>query len=171
MNHVQHSFHDMKVFPGLGNSQARAQEGQSKPRKHTIEFGLNIGSTSILLIFMILCLVSFSVLSIVSANADKKLSDRVVNRSTSYYTAINRAYEILSNLDEELNSCYQLAASEEEFLQTVGELRSFIVPIDSNQELHVVVSIHYPSEQDATFYTIQSLNVSNINAETMTIID
>lgn len=34
------------------------------------QFGMNIGSASILLVFVILCLVSFAVLSIVSANAD-----------------------------------------------------------------------------------------------------
>ena len=33
------------------------------------QFGMNIGSASILLVFVILCLVSFAVLSIVSANA------------------------------------------------------------------------------------------------------
>ena len=38
------------------------------------QFGMNIGSASILLVFVILCLVSFAVLSIVSANADSKLS-------------------------------------------------------------------------------------------------
>ena len=37
-------------------------------------FPMNIGLSSILLIFVVLCLVSFSILSIVSANADKKLS-------------------------------------------------------------------------------------------------
>ena len=36
---------------------------------------MNIGSASILLVFVILCLVSFAVLSIVSANADSKLSN------------------------------------------------------------------------------------------------
>ena len=34
-------------------------------------FPMNIGLSSILLIFVVLCLVSFSILSIVSANADK----------------------------------------------------------------------------------------------------
>ena len=39
---------------------------------------MNIGSASILLVFVILCLVSFAVLSIVSANADSRLSTRVL---------------------------------------------------------------------------------------------
>ena len=47
-------------------------------------YGANVGSSSILLIFILLCLVSFAALSIVSANAHIKLSDKVVSRTTSY---------------------------------------------------------------------------------------
>ena len=47
------------------------------------QFGMNIGSASILLVFVILCLVSFAVLSIVSANADSRLSTRVLERTLS----------------------------------------------------------------------------------------
>lgn len=54
------------------------------------QFGMNIGSASILLVFVILCLVSFAVLSIVSANADSRLSTRVLERTTAYYDACNR---------------------------------------------------------------------------------
>ena len=48
---------------------------------------------SILLIFVVLCLSSpFSILSIVSANADKKLSLKsFLNRSIAYYNACNEA--------------------------------------------------------------------------------
>ena len=49
---------------------------------------MNIGSASILLVFVILCLVSFAVLSIVSANADSRLSTRVLERTTAYYDCL-----------------------------------------------------------------------------------
>ena len=42
------------------------------------QFGMNIGSASILLVFVILCLVSFAVLSIVSANADSSITTTVI---------------------------------------------------------------------------------------------
>ena len=60
---------------------------------------MNIGSASILLVFVILCLVSFAVLSIVSANADSKLSARVLERTTAYYAACNQAEEQIASLD------------------------------------------------------------------------
>ena len=52
---------------------------------------MNIGSASILLVFVILCLVSFAVLSIVSANADSRLSTRVLERTTAYYDACRQS--------------------------------------------------------------------------------
>ena len=66
------------------------------------QFGMNIGSASILLVFVILCLVSFSVLSIVSANADSKLSGRVLERTTAYYNACNQAEQSLAGMDKTL---------------------------------------------------------------------
>lgn len=63
-------------------------------------FPMNIGLSSILLIFVVLCLVSFSILSIVSANADKKLSLKVLNRSIAYYNACNEAETTLRDVDE-----------------------------------------------------------------------
>ena len=66
------------------------------------QFGMNIGSASILLVFVILCLVSFAVLSIVSANADSKLSNRVLERTTAYYDACNQAEQSLAGMDQNI---------------------------------------------------------------------
>jgi hypothetical protein len=49
------------------------------------QFGMNIGSASILLVFVILCLVSFAVLSIVSSSANLH-----VNRLGEYGLNIKR---------------------------------------------------------------------------------
>lgn len=65
---------------------------------------MNIGSASILLVFVILCLVSFAVLSIVSANADSRLSTRVLERTTAYYDACNQAEQSLAGMDNTLLS-------------------------------------------------------------------
>ena len=67
---------------------------------------MNIGSASILLVFVILCLVSFAVLSIVSANADSKLSARVLERTTAYYAACNQAEQSLAGMDKTLQRMY-----------------------------------------------------------------
>ena len=68
---------------------------------------MNIGSASILLVFVILCLVSFAVLSIVSANADSRLSTRVLERTTAYYDACNQAEQSLAGMDNTLRRVYE----------------------------------------------------------------
>ena len=69
--------------------------------------GLNIGTSSILLVFVLLCMVTFAALSYVSANADYKLSRSLADRTSAYYDAVNSAEEALALLDEQLA---QLAA-------------------------------------------------------------
>lgn len=59
------------------------------------QFGLNIGAPSIVVILVVLCLVCFSGLSMVSANADLTLSRKFAERTTAYYQACNEAQQSL----------------------------------------------------------------------------
>ena len=124
-------------------------------------FGLNIGSSSILLIFLILCLVSFAALSIVSANADSKLSRKVLERTTAYYEACNEAEKTLVDIDRTLINIYQNSADAEEYFSTVGHSKSYTIPISNLQSLQVNIEIQYPESDDDTFYKITSWQVLN----------
>lgn len=64
--------------------------------------GINIGGSSILMIFVLLCLVTFSVLSYVSANADYKLTKKAAQSVTRYYEADAQAETRLALIDETL---------------------------------------------------------------------
>ncbi len=75
---------------------------ENKSKKSGLSFSSGIGSSSLLVIFVILCLVSFATLSIVSANADYKLSKKVLDRTCAYYTAEGQAQAALAALDAEL---------------------------------------------------------------------
>lgn len=59
-----------------------------QPRRKSF---LSTGITSIVLIFVLLCLLTFAVLSVVSARADYKLSEKNTTRTTEYYEAENTA--------------------------------------------------------------------------------
>lgn len=59
-------------------------------RKKT-RMGLNIGTSSILLVFVLLCMVTFAALSYVSANGDYKLSRSLADRTAAYYEADGKA--------------------------------------------------------------------------------
>ena len=104
--------------------------------------GLNMGSSSILVIFMVLCLVTLASLSMISAVSDHKLSVKVADRTTAYYTAVNKAEEKLAATD---------------FASAGGTVINFDVPIDDTQQLSVSAEVN----DDAT-YTIKEWKVVNI---------
>ena len=125
------------------------------------QFGMNIGSASILLVFVILCLVSFAVLSIVSANADSKLSSRVLERTTAYYDACNQAEQSLAGIDKILQRIYASSESEGAYFASVGHGKSYVIPISDLQSLQVTIEILYPLSADDTFYRITARQVLN----------
>ena len=127
---------------------------------------MNIGSASILLVFVILCLVSFAVLSIVSANADNKLSARVLERTSAYYAACNQAEQSLAGMDNTLRCIYASSDSEDAYFASVGHGKSYVIPISDLQSLQVTIDILYPQTDDDSFYRItawQILNTEELN--------
>ena len=122
-------------------------------------FGINIGSSSLLMIFVILCLVSFAALSIVSANADRKLSEKVITRTTGYYTACNLAEESLQSLDTVLKEAYSAATTEEEYYDIVGYEKEYVIDITDLQYLQVSIDILYPEDESGNLYRIRSWQV------------
>ena len=97
-------------------------------------FTMNIGLPSILLIFVVLCLVSFGVLSLVSANADRKLSKKVLDRSTAYYEACNRAEEMLCSVDAHLHTAYESSHNTDEYIEMISDIpQHYTYPISDFQ--------------------------------------
>lgn len=125
-------------------------------------FGLNIGFSSILLIFVILCLVSFAALSIASADADHRLCTRVMERTASYYDACNKAEEALAGVDETLAEIYRNVGDKEEYFARVGHSKSYSIQVSDLQTLQVNIEILYPESDDDTFYRITSWQVLTI---------
>lgn len=70
--------------------------------KQKNEFHLSIGTSSILMIFVVLCLTTFGVLSYVTANADYKLSQKNADAVTAYYKADTKLNELLKMIDSQL---------------------------------------------------------------------
>lgn len=70
------------------------------------------GISLMLLIFLSLCLIVFSLLSLSGAVADEKLSQKAADRTTEYYRAETAANEILSRIDAQL-AAYLKAAQED----------------------------------------------------------
>ena len=62
--------------------------------------GLGVGGSSLLMVFIIVCLTTFATLSLVSANADEKLSIKTAQAVSAYYQADGRAVERLQQIDQ-----------------------------------------------------------------------
>ncbi len=123
-------------------------------------FGVNIGSSSLLLIFVVLCLVSFAALSIVSSNADFKLGQKVMERTERYYEVSNQAQEAIAGVDDALAAAYKEAGGDEEaYFAKVGHTSSFEFQISDLQNLEISLEILYPEKSGDPFYRITKYKV------------
>ena len=123
-------------------------------------FGVNVGSSSLLLIFVVLCLVSFAALSIVSSNADYKLGQKVMERTKRYYEVSNQAQEAIAGIDEALQDAYEAAAGDSDaYFGKVGHTISFNYEISDLQDLEISLEVLYPEKKGDSFYRVTSYKV------------
>ena len=121
-------------------------------------YGVNIGSSSILLIFVILCLVSFAVLSIVSAQTDYKLSCKLAERTTKYYEANNEVEAYLRDLQASLDKIYKDSATADDYFALAGHDTTFSIQLSEQQMLNVHLTILYPGDGKG-YYEINTWKV------------
>lgn len=136
--------------------------------------GVGVGSASVIVIFVLLCLACFGVLSFVSARADLRLAQQTAQAMTSYYEADSRAisrihgYEkLLTSIStaghsySEVEHCLNCAQAITGFDPTVevGEDNSltFFEPIDENRELKVTLLIAAPNNGGNRLYPVSWL--------------
>lgn len=129
----------------------------------------NLGFTSILLSFVMICVVTFSALSLVTAYSDYKLSKKVAAQTTGYYEAQEQAYEQLAAIDRLLIDIYTTTTDETDYYSNLekelvrygqldrapsGYYLSFVEPISEVNYLSVKLSLVYPKDNADTFYDI-----------------
>ena len=138
----------------------------NEPVSRKKNYGLNIGTSSVLIIIVILCLVCFAGLSITSANADYRLSQKLAERTTAYYSACNEAQQTLYDLSGRLASFYEQSDSRDAYEQKIKESLTdsftFDCTINENQILRVSVSPVYPSTPDQDYLQVDSWQVINL---------
>ncbi len=130
--------------------------------------GSSIGASSLLVIIVVVSLVCFAALSITSASADLRLSQKLADRTSTYYTACNEAQDTLKSLSVSFSSIYEDSASEDEYMQIIEESLSvsltFSYPMNENQILQVSVSPLYPEDASGDFLQVTSWQVVNITS-------
>ena len=78
-----------------------------------LKMGVGIGGPSIIMIFVVLCFTTLGALSLMTADADWKLTEKVAASVTDYYAADSKAEEILAAADAALKSGQPLNTEEQ----------------------------------------------------------
>lgn len=112
--------------------------------------GVNVGTSSILIIFVVVCLVSFAALSIVSANSDYNLTQKMAEREKNYYSACSLAHNDLDEIDEQLHVFESEAKEINEYRKLCLKIPGYdaetglltrVYPVSDIQSLVVVLRI------------------------------
>ena len=146
---------------------------------------IHIGFSTILMVFTMLCLVTFATLSLLTANADYRLSKKVAAKTEDYYEADLLAREYLLQIDEALEELYQNNAGQNAFCQEAlkrlqemplpqGITKSsasdemsygFEIAINDAQTLSVVIKLQEPQGDTDCFYTIKQWKTTIMRSE------
>lgn len=132
----------------------------------------NIGSVSLLMIFIILCMFTFAALSLSTAASDYHSAQTLADHTTAYYEASDKAEQKLADVDRILKDCYLSSESADSYYQLVKKqlgitdtatplIYSYQTNINKSQKLTVQIRITYPEAADTSdlgsgFYQIVS---------------
>lgn len=152
---------------------------------------VNIGSSSLLVIFLVLCLATFAILTLSSARSDHSFSERLAEHKRTYYEASAKAETVTAGIDEilyltaegiDLNSqddAYgkylenitaaldgqQIEGISLETQQTeVGCTVSFRVPAGARQELSVMLQVTDYREH-VHYYEVKTWEIVNRDSQ------
>ena len=132
--------------------------------------GFQVGTSFLLVIFVIICLVLLGVLSLSGALRDKSYSDRVIEKTGLYYEAVSEAQHKLGEIDRVLSE----TDSSEDMDRIVSELNgvtwmrdgeqtvlSYEVPITDSQILRVELEVLDPEKGEGNYKIVKWQEVSD----------
>jgi methionyl-tRNA synthetase len=148
----------------------------------------HFGFSTILISFVMICIVTFCALALLTANADYKLSRKVADRTSAYYEAEESAYETLAELDELLSTCYRKTSSQKAYENKAREAAeeyaakhpditvsskegitlAWEVPSSDTQTLAVSLTVSYPPQNGGSCYTLNEWKTINTAPESET---
>lgn len=132
---------------------------------------VNLGSSSLLVVFLVLCLVTFATLSLSSAQSNYKFSEKLADRRTEYYTASSKAERVLDTIDQVLAQTYEdsslpyYSEAEKKLLQLTfdGELKNVELEINFSTEIPSVSYSIEINKKQSLMVTLELLPVSDTN--------
>ena len=144
----------------------------------------NIGASSLLVIFLILCLVTFAILTLTSAKSDADFAEKLAHHKTNYYAACNTAESTLDEIDAVLADAWQLSDTDTAAVFTKIETQltalnnreqlqlsmdftqseptvSYAVAIDDKQNLCVTLTLAAAPAKGEAYYRISQWQVQS----------
>ena len=115
-----------------------------KKKKRVSYPGIQMGTSYLLVIFVILCLVTFATLSLSSAKRDQTYSLQLADRETAYCEANSKAAKMMAQIDDALQTQNPEFAIQQIEGVTVEKDRgnleiSYTVPVTDSQNLEVAI--------------------------------
>lgn len=143
-----------------------------KKNKNTFS---NFGFTTVLIVFVMICIVTFSALAYLTAASDYRLSKKVADRTTAYYQAEEKAYLVLGEIDSILTGVYGHRMKKETYLKKADQALteyakahdaslflqkkdaltvSCHIEVSAQEELVVTLKVCYPPEAEGTCFEV-----------------
>lgn len=134
----------------------------------------SFGFSTILIVFVMICIITFSALSFLTASSDYRLSKKVADHTSAYYTAEEQAYVKLSEIDSLLAGVYTHSMEQNTYLLRAYEalveyarknasitvenkdqpVVSYQIPVNEQQQLLVSLKVCYPPDKDGVCYEL-----------------
>lgn len=102
------------------------------------------GLSLLILIFVSLCLITFSLLSVSESRADQALGEKMAARTTTYYEANTKANQLLSKIDAQLANYLRLFSSdasstpESSYYDSCRQIADVIPEVSWDTDTHTV---------------------------------
>ena len=141
--------------------------------------GSSIGTSLILVVFIIICLLTFATLSMLSAKADNTLSLSASEHIAAFYGAEAEAQKKLKEIDDILLSAYQNAENEQDYYDTIytkfsaesdikisndnGIFITFLTDISEIEIMKSQIKVMFPTNMGQALYEVQSWQLVNIS--------
>ena len=110
----------------------------------------NIGASSLLVIFLILCLVTFAILTLTSAKSDADFAEKLAHHKMNYYAACNTAESTLDKIDAVLADAWQLSDTDTAAVFT--EIETQLTALDSREQLQL--SMDFAQSEPTISYAV-----------------
>lgn len=79
----------------------------------------NIGTVTLLMVFIVLCMITIAALSLSSSFRDAAMGQKAAHRITEYYTASNAAEELLADADDACLYAYEQTDDSSEYYRLI----------------------------------------------------